>query len=78
MGSKSKHFLKEDTVPTIFSFTPEPARKHQKSSISRAEKRGKKLCIEENISSHKACSSHVYKTYKSLNLLQNSALAWGH
>ena len=61
MGGKSKHFLKEEAVPTIFSFAPEPARKHRESSISHAEKRAKKLCIEEAISSHEACSSHVYK-----------------
>ena len=78
MGGKSKHFLKEETVATIFSFATETARKCQKSSISRAEKCGKKLCFEEDISSHEACSSHAYKTYESLNLLQNSALAWDH
>ena len=61
MGGKSKRFLKEEAVLTIFSFVPEPARKLRESSISRAEKRAKKLCIEEAISSHEACSSHVYK-----------------
>ena len=61
MGGKSKRFLKEEAVPTIFSFAPEPARKRREPSISRAEKRAKKLCIEEVISSHEACSSHVYK-----------------
>ena len=33
----------------------------QENDDSRAEKRAKKLCIEETISSHEACSSHVYK-----------------
>ena len=61
MGSNSKRFLKEQAVPTIFSFAPEPTRKRQESSISHAEKRAKKLCIEEAISSHEACLSHVYK-----------------
>ena len=61
MGGKSKRFLKEEAVPTNFSFAPEPARKRRELSISRAEKRAKKLCIEEAISSHEACSSHVYK-----------------
>ena len=61
MGSKSKRFLKEKAVPTIFSFAPELARKRQESLISRAEKLAKKLCVEEAISSHKVCSSHVYK-----------------
>ena len=61
MGGKSKRFLKEEAVPTNFSFAPEPARKRREPSISRAEKRAKKLCIEEAISSHEACSSHVYK-----------------
>ena len=61
MGSKSKRFVKEETVPAIFSFALEPERKCGESSISRAEKRTKKLCIEEAISSHEACSSHVYK-----------------
>ena len=58
---QSKRFLKEEVVRTIFSFAHEPARKHRESSISRAEKRAKKLCIKEVISSHEACSSHVYK-----------------
>ena len=61
MGGKSKRFLKEEALPTIFSFAPEPARERRGSSISRAEKPAKKLCIEEAISSHEACSSHVYK-----------------
>ena len=61
MGGKSKRFFKEEAVPTIFSFAPEPERKRRKSSISRAEKRAKKLCTEETISSPEACSSHVYK-----------------
>ena len=61
MGGKRKRFLKEEAVPTIFSFAPEPARKRQESSINRAEKRAKKLCIEEIVSSHEPCSSHVYK-----------------
>ena len=61
MGSKSKLFLKEEAVPTAFSFAPEPARKRRESSISRAGKRVKKLCIEEGISSHEAGSSHTYK-----------------
>ena len=61
MGSNSKCFLKEQAVPTIFSFAPEPTRKRQESSISHAEKRAKKLRIEEAISSHEACLSHVYK-----------------
>ena len=61
MGGKSKRFLKEEAVPTIFSVAPEPSRKLRESSISRAEKRAKKLCIEEAISSHEACSGHVYK-----------------
>ena len=61
MGGKSKRFLKEEAVPTILSFAPEPARKRRESSIIRAEKRAKKLCIEEAISSHEACSSHSYK-----------------
>ena len=59
-GPESKRFLKEEAVPTIFSFAPEPARKRRESLISRAEKRGKKFCIEEAISGHEACSSHVY------------------
>ena len=58
MGGKSKRFLKEEVLPTIFSFSPEPARERRVSSISRAEK---PACIEEAISSHEACSSHVYK-----------------
>ena len=61
MGGKSKHFLKEEAVPAIFSFAPEPARKGRESLISRAKKRAKKLCIEEAFCSHEACSSHVYK-----------------
>ena len=61
MGGKSKCFLKEEAVPTIFSFAPEPARKRGESSISRAEKRAKKLCIEQAICSHEACSSCAYK-----------------
>ena len=61
MGGKSKCFLKEKAVPTIFSFAPEPTRKHWESSISHAEKRAKNLCIEEAISSHDTCSSKVYK-----------------
>ena len=61
MGSNSKRFLEGEAVPTIFSFAPEPARKRWESSMSRAEKRGKKLCIEEAISSHDACSSHGNK-----------------
>ena len=61
MGSKSKLFLKEEAVPTAFSFAPEPARKRRESSVSRARKRVKKLCIEEGISSHEAGSSHTYK-----------------
>ena len=61
MGGKSKRFLKEEAVPTIFSVAPEPSRKLRESSISRAEKRAKKLCIEEAISSHEACSRYVYK-----------------
>ena len=61
MGGKSKRFLKEEAVPTIFSVAPEPSRKLRESYISRAEKRAKKLCIEEAISSHEACSSYVYK-----------------
>ena len=61
MGGKSKRFLKEEAVPTIISFAPEPARKRRESSISRAEKRAKKLCIEEAIFGHETCSSHVYK-----------------
>ena len=61
MGCKSKRFFKEDAIPTIFSFAPEPARKLRESSISRTEKLAKKLCIEEAISSHEACSSHVCK-----------------
>ena len=61
MGGNSKRFLKEEAVPTTFSFAPEPARKRQESSISRAENRAKNLCIEEAISSHETCSSHVYK-----------------
>ena len=61
MGGKSKRFLKEEAVATIFSFAPEPGRKRRESSISRAEKCGKKVCIEEAISSHEVCSSHVYK-----------------
>ena len=76
MGGKSKCFLKEEVVPTIFSFAPEPARKRRGSSISRAEKRAKKLCIEEAISSHEACSSHVYKEdTQELELIQKSGLA---
>ena len=63
MGSKSKLFLKEEVVPTAFSFAPEPARKRRESSISRPEKRVKKLCIEEAISSHEAGSSHIYKVH---------------
>ena len=31
MGGKSKHFLKEEAVPAIFSFAPEPARKGRES-----------------------------------------------
>ena len=58
-GGKSKQFLKE-AVPTIFRFAPETARKRRKSSIRRAEKSAKNLCIEEVISNHEACSSHVY------------------
>ena len=61
MGGKSKRFLKEEAVPTIFSFAPVPGRRRRESSISRAEKRAKNLCIEEAISSHEACSSHFYK-----------------
>ena len=61
MGGKSTRFLEEETVPTIFSFAPEPSRKRLESSISRAENCAKKLCIQETISSHEACSSHVYK-----------------
>ena len=61
MGVRLKRFLKEETVPTIFSFAPEPARKRRESSISRAEKRVKKLCIKEAISSHEACSGYGYK-----------------
>ena len=61
MDGKSKRFLKEEALPTIFSFVPEPARERRGSSISRAEKPAKNLCIEEAISSHEACSSHVYK-----------------
>ena len=59
MGGKSKHFLKEEAVPTIFSFAREPARKRRESSISHAEKRAKILCIEEAISSHEAMSINV-------------------
>ena len=61
MSGKSKRFHKEEELPAIFSFAPEPARKRRESSISRAEKRAKKLCIEEAISSHEARSSHVYQ-----------------
>ena len=61
MGGKSKRFLIEETVPAIFSFAPKPPRKHRESSISRAEKRAKTLCIVEAISSYETCSSHVYK-----------------
>ena len=77
MGGESKRFVKEEAVPTIFSFAPEPARKRRESLISRAEKRGKKFCIEEAISGHEACSSHVYteEIQLSSNLLQKSALA---
>ena len=60
MDSKGKRFLKE-AIATIFSFDPEPARKHQESLISRAEKQAKKLNIEVAISSHEACSSYVNK-----------------
>ena len=60
MGGKSKRFLKEEAVPTIFSFASELARKRRESSISHAEKRAKKFCIEEAISSHEACSNHFY------------------
>ena len=63
MGGNRKRFLKEEAVPTIFSFTPEPARKFRESSTSRAEKCAKKLCIEEAISSHEACSRHGYKEH---------------
>ena len=77
MGGKSKHFLKEEAVPTIFSFAPEPGRKHRESSISHAEKRAKKLYIEEAIPSHMkpAQAMSIRKTCKSSNLLQKSALA---
>ena len=37
MGGNSKRFLKEETIPTIFSFFPETTRKHWESSIRRAE-----------------------------------------
>ena len=60
MGGKSKLFLKERGVPTIFSFAPETTRKRREYSIKRSEKSAKKLCIEEAISSHETCSSHVY------------------
>ena len=63
MDGNSKRFLKEEAVPTIFSFAPEPARKRRESSTSRAEKCTKKLCIEEAISSHEACSRHGYKEH---------------
>ena len=35
MSGESKRFLKEEAVPTIFSFAPEPARKRRESLISR-------------------------------------------
>ena len=73
MGGKSKHFLKEEAVPTIFNFAREPARKRRESSISHASKRAKMLCIEEAISSHEAMS--IRKTCKSSNLLQKRAFA---
>ena len=57
MGGKSKLFLKERGVPTIFSFAPETTRKRREYSIKRSEKSAKKLCIEEAISSHETCSS---------------------
>ena len=63
MGGNSKRFLKEEAVPTIFNFVPEPARKRRESSTSRAEKCTKKLRIEEAISSHEACSRHGYKEH---------------
>ena len=43
MGGKIKRFLREESVPTIFSFVPETARKHGETSIRCAEKISKKL-----------------------------------
>ena len=76
MGSNSKRFLEGEAVPTIFSFAPEPARNRWESSMSRAEKRGKKLCFEELFPAMKPVQAMaIRKTYKSSNILQKNALA---
>ena len=77
MGGKSKHFLKEEAVPTIFSVAPEPSRKLRESSISCAEKMPKSCVLKKLFPAMKPVQAmSVRKRYKSLNLLQKSALAW--
>ena len=76
MSGESKRFLKEEAVPTIFSFAPEPARKRRESLISRAENVAKSFVLKKVFPAMKPVQTmSIRKTYKSSNLLQKSALA---
>ena len=76
MGGKSKRFLKEEAVPTIFSFASELARKRRESSTVMLKNVPKSFVLKKLFPAMKPVQTiSIRKTYKSSNLLQKSALA---
>ena len=70
MDGKIKRFLREESVPTVFSFVPETARKHGKSSIRCAEKFPKSCEFKKPVP-----AISTTNTYKGSTLPQKNALA---
>ena len=76
MGGKSKRFLKEEAIPTIFSFAPEPAKKVENLQ-SIVLKNVPKSCVLKKLFPTMKPVQAMFKrnTYKSSNLLRKSAFA---